>query len=84
MFAIHHNNLSPPKWHKQKRKAPLFILSKFKVSFQPGRALHIIIVTGPPTVPSRDLNPGPLSLQENALLTELMRRNKRNQPSSVS
>ncbi len=28
-------------------------------------------MTGPATVPGRDLNPGPLSLEESALLTEL-------------
>ncbi len=31
----------------------------------------IIIKTGPPTVPCWDLNPGPLSLEESAFLTEL-------------
>ncbi len=36
-------------------------------------APHIYIVNGPPTVPGRDLNPGPLSLDESALPTELMR-----------
>ncbi len=44
-----------------------------KASFQPDRATHIIIVTRPPTVSGRDLKPGPLSLEESALLTELMR-----------
>ncbi len=34
-----------------------------KASFQPGRAPHIIIVTEPPAVTGRDLNPGPLSLE---------------------
>ncbi len=34
---------------------------------QPERAPHIIIVTGPPTVPSWDLNPGSISLEESAL-----------------
>ncbi len=33
----------------------------------------IIIVTRPPTVPDQYLNPGPLSLEANALLTELIR-----------
>ncbi len=44
---------------------------QLKANFQPGRAPHIIIVTGPPTVPGRDLNPGPLSFEASALLTEL-------------
>ncbi len=35
--------------------------------------IHIIIVTGPPTVPGRELNPGPLSFEASALLTELTR-----------
>ncbi len=30
-------------------------------------------MTGPPTIPGQDLNPGFLSLEESALLTELMR-----------
>ncbi len=30
-------------------------------------------MTGPPTVPGRDLNPGPLSFEASALLTELTR-----------
>ncbi len=30
-------------------------------------------MTEPPTVPGRDLNPGPLRLEESAFLTELMR-----------
>ncbi len=34
-------------------------------------SIHIIIVTGPPTVPGWDLNPGPLSFEASALLTEL-------------
>ncbi len=40
-----------------------------KATFQPGLPPHIIIITGTPTVPGRDLNPGPLSLETNALLT---------------
>ncbi len=32
-----------------------------------------LLVTRLPTVPGWDLNPGPLSLEANALLTELMR-----------
>ncbi len=31
------------------------------------------MVTGPPNVSGQDLNPGPLSLEESTLLTELMR-----------
>ncbi len=44
-----------------------------KARFQPGQAPHIIIVTRPPTVPGRELNPGPLSLEDNALLNVLAR-----------
>ncbi len=33
-------------------------------------------MTGPPTVPGRDLNPGPLSFEASALLTELTRPDK--------
>ncbi len=61
---------------KKERKGPFFILGNriwLKASFQPGRAPHIIIVAGPPTVPGRHLNPRPLSLEESALLTKLMR-----------
>ncbi len=60
----------------EKRKGPLFTLGnriELKASIQPGRAPHIIIVTGPPTLPGEDLNPGPLSLDESPLLTELTR-----------
>ncbi len=32
-----------------------------------------LLVTGPPTVPGRDLNPGPLSFEASAALTELTR-----------
>ncbi len=44
---------------------------KLKASFQPGWASHIFIVTEPPTVPCQDLNPRPLSLAANALMTGL-------------
>ncbi len=39
------------------------------------RAPHIIIVT---TVPGQNLNPGPLSLEESALLTELTKPDRKN------
>ncbi len=42
-----------------------------KASFQPGQEPQLIIMTGPPTVPCWDLNPGPLSLEANTLQTEL-------------
>ncbi len=42
-------------------------------SFQPGRAPHFIILTKTPTVSGSDLNPRLLSLEDSALLTELMR-----------
>ncbi len=57
-------------------KKRLFTLGnriKLKASFQPGGAPHIIIVTLPPIIHGRDLNPGPLSLEESAFLSELMR-----------
>ncbi len=53
----------------QERKGPLFTFSnriEHKARFQPGRVPNIIIVTGPSTVPGRNLNPGPLSLEESA------------------
>ncbi len=40
-------------------------------SAQPRGAPHIIIVTGPPTVLSLDLNPKPFSLEANTFLTEI-------------
>ncbi len=45
---------------------------KLKASFPNSRAQHIVIVTRPPTVHGRDLNPGLLSLEE-SILTELLR-----------
>ncbi len=63
------------------RKGPLFTLDNriyLIASFQLSRAPHISIVTRPPTVPGRDLNPAPLSLGESSLLTELMRPDKHN------
>ncbi len=57
-------------------KSPLYTIGNkiwFKASFLPGRAPHICIVTRSNAVPGWDLNPGPLSLEESALLTELMR-----------
>ncbi len=36
-------------------------------------AEHPTLVSGSPTVPGQDLNPGPLSFEASALLTELMR-----------
>ncbi len=50
--------------------------SEVKASFQLGRAPHIIIVTGPPSVPGWDLNPGTLSLEAGILLTKLTRPDK--------
>ncbi len=57
-------------------KVTLFTLGNriyLKANLQPGRAPHIIIVTGPSTVPGRDLNPGHLSFEASALLTEVTR-----------
>ncbi len=70
--------ICPCLWLVQpkERKGPLFTLGNrilLKASFQTGRAAHIIIVTGPPTVPGQDLNPGRLSLEESSLLSELTR-----------
>ncbi len=44
----------------QKGKVPCFPVGsriELNARFQPGRALHIFIVTGPATVPGWDLNP---------------------------
>ncbi len=41
-----------------------------------GGGWSIFIVSGQPTLPVQDLNPGPLSLEEIALLTELVRPDK--------
>ncbi len=60
----------------KERKGLLFTLGNrisLKANFQPGRAPHIIIVTGSPTLPGQDLNPGPLSLDERAILIGLTR-----------
>ncbi len=57
----------------KERKCSLFIISsriQLKASFQPGRAPHVI-VTESSTVPGWNLNPGPLSQEENACLTVL-------------
>ncbi len=54
------------KGKERKGKVPCLPSVKgfsLKLVFQPGRAPHIMIVTGPPTVPGQDLNPEPLSFQ---------------------
>ncbi len=61
---------------ERKGKVPcLSLLTGFssKLVFNLAGASYIIIVTMPPTVPDQDLNSGPLSLEESALLIELMR-----------
>ncbi len=44
------------------------------LSLSPGKpSTHIIIMTGPPTVPGRNLNSGPLGLEECAIVSALTR-----------
>ncbi len=69
-------HLSDIPRHKKYGKVTLFTIGnriELKANFQSGWATHIIIVTGPPTLPGQDLNLGPLSFEASAFLMELTR-----------
>ncbi len=64
--------MSPSHAHGQKCLGRSVILKLYIFPVQTGlsgRAPHIIIVAGPPTVPGRELNPGPLSFEASQVWT---------------